>query len=225
MILLSVFDGLFKGCPRFCQPKTTQHPQGVYVDCNAVSPASAAAVGAAVTGAGGRYVDGGIIGPPAKRSGETRLYLSGPGASEAAAVLAGSVFDTVVLDEQAGSTAASALKMAYAGWTKASSALMLAVRAMARAQGVEAALLDEWRISIPDMGARSEKVASANAFKAWRFVGEMHEIADTMAAAGLPDGFHRGAAELYTMLESFKDQMDATPEAVYARLAGGRDAK
>jgi 3-hydroxyisobutyrate dehydrogenase-like beta-hydroxyacid dehydrogenase len=193
---------------------------GAYVDANAVSPATAGRVAAIVTAGGARYVDGGIIGPPPRERGDTRLYLAGPGAQDVAALLDGSLFEAVALDETPGSTAASSLKMAYAGWTKASSALLLNVRAMARAQGVEEALLKEWSLSLPDLPERSARTAKANAFKAWRFIGEMHEIADTMEMAGLPQGFHRGAAELWERLESYKDDMDADPQAVFRTLAG-----
>lgn len=192
---------------------------GLYVDANAVSPASAGLVGEALSAAGADSVDGGIIGPPPKTRGDARLYLAGPQAQAAADLFQGSRMDARVVDLASGSTAASALKMAYAGWTKASSALLLAVRAMARAEGVEGALLDEWAISQPQLEAKSDGAARGNAHKAWRFVGEMHEIADTMAGAGLPDGFHRGAAELWTALESFKGQEDATPQAVLDQLA------
>jgi hypothetical protein len=41
---------------------------------------------------------------------------------------------------------------------------------------------------------QAEKSADA---KGWRWVGEMEEIADTFAAAGQPDGFHRAAAQVY----------------------------
>jgi 3-hydroxyisobutyrate dehydrogenase-like beta-hydroxyacid dehydrogenase len=193
---------------------------GIYVDVNAVSPATGKRVHDVVCGAGATYVDGGIIGPPPKARGQARLYLAGPDAKVVAGVFADSIMDARVLDEAAGSTAASALKMAYAGWTKGSSALLLAVRAMARVNGIEAALLDEWDISISGQSARSDNAARANAFKAWRFVGEMEEISSTMAEAGLPGGFHAGAAELYQALESYKDQMDLDPATVYKTLAG-----
>jgi predicted dinucleotide-binding enzyme len=37
----------------------------------------------------------------------------------------------------------------------------------------------------------------ASVRKGWRWVAEMEEIAATMTAAGLPDGFHRAAAEIF----------------------------
>jgi 3-hydroxyisobutyrate dehydrogenase-like beta-hydroxyacid dehydrogenase len=161
---------------------------GIYVDANAVSPATAAEIHAIV---GPRYVDGGIIGPPS----EPRLYLSGPEADAVAEVFAGSGLATPVLGPDP--TTASALKMAYAGWTKGSAALLLTVRAAAREHGVEAALIAEWEQSIPSLPERSRQAAHAADEKGWRWVAEMEEIAATMAAAGLPTGFHAAAAEVF----------------------------
>jgi len=87
--------------------------------------------------------------------------------------------------------------MAYAAWTKGTAALLLAIRALARVEGVEDALLAEWERSQPDLPGGSEAAARSAVAKGWRWVGEMEEIADTFAAAGLPDGFHRAAAEIY----------------------------
>jgi 3-hydroxyisobutyrate dehydrogenase-like beta-hydroxyacid dehydrogenase len=176
---------------------------GVYVDANAVSPATAREVGAIVEKAGATYVDGGIIGPPARSRGTTRLYLSGQAGPRVAALFQGSPLDAIVVEGGAG--AASAVKMAYASWTKGSAALLLAVRALAAAEGVEAALLAEWAISQRDLQGRSESAAKGNARKAWRFVGEMDEIAATFASAGLPAGFHKAAAEIYRRMEGYKD--------------------
>jgi 3-hydroxyisobutyrate dehydrogenase-like beta-hydroxyacid dehydrogenase len=177
--------------------------RGIYVDANAVSPATAREVGTIVEKAGATYVDGGIIGPPARSRGTTRLYLSGQAAPGVAALFEGSALEAIVVEGGAG--AASAVKMAYAAWTKGSAALLLAVRALATAEGAEAALLAEWRRSQPDLPGRSEAAAKGNSRKAWRFVGEMDEIAATFAGAGLPDGFHRAAGEIYRRMEGYKD--------------------
>jgi 3-hydroxyisobutyrate dehydrogenase-like beta-hydroxyacid dehydrogenase len=164
---------------------------GVYVDANAVSPATARAI----AGLHERFVDGGIIGPPPQRSGTTRLYLSGREASVVADVFDGTTIDARVVSEEPG--AASALKMSYASWTKGSSALLLAARALAQAEGVEDHLLEEWRISLPHLLEQSAVAADSAARKGWRWVGEMEEIAASYAAAGLTDGFHHAAAEIY----------------------------
>src|SRR5262245_1046316 len=70
----------------------------------------------------------------------------------------------------------SALKMAYAAWTKGTTALVLAIRARARAEAVEEALREEWLISQPDLLSRSAAAAQSAAAKSWRWVGEMEEI-------------------------------------------------
>jgi len=172
---------------------------GAYVDVNAVAPATAREIACAA----GRVTDGGIIGGPPRVTGTTRLYLSGPGADDAAGLFAGSPLEAIVLDGDVG--AASALKMCFAAWTKGTSALLVAVRAVAAAERVDGALLQEWAVSQPDLPGRSEGAARGTAAKAWRFVGEMHEIAQTFAAAGLPAGFHQAAAEVYDRMARFQD--------------------
>lgn len=194
--------------------------RGLYVDANAVSPATARLIGAEVTRPGCRYVDGGIVGgPPRPGSGRTRLYLAGPDAPEVAALFEGSALQAVVMPGQPG--AASALKMCYAAWTKGTSALILNIRALARAEGVEEALLEEWKGSQADLVQRSERAAAGSAPKAWRWVGEMEEIGDTFAHVGLPDGFHRAAARLYERLGRFKDQQGVPLDAVTEALLEG----
>jgi len=164
---------------------------GIYVDANAVSPATARAIGEGV----GRFVDGGVVGSPPRSPGTTRLYLAGAEAETVAALFAGTTVDARIVSAMPGD--ASALKLAYAAWTKGSAALLLATRELARAEGVEEALLDEWRLSLPELEERSLAAARSADAKGWRWVGEMDEIARTFAAAGLPDGFHRAAAEIY----------------------------
>jgi 3-hydroxyisobutyrate dehydrogenase-like beta-hydroxyacid dehydrogenase len=183
---------------------------GLYGDANAVAPATAREIGGIVGRAGARFVDGGIIGPPPRRPGVCRLYLAGPEAARMASLFTAGPLEPIVLDGPPG--AASALKMAYASWTKGTSALLMAVRALAAAEGVDEALLAEWARSLPDLPPRSEAAVKANAGKAWRFVGEMEEIAATWAAAGLPDGFHRAAGEIFARLERYKDA--PTPPSV-----------
>jgi len=176
---------------------------GTFVDGNAVSPATAREIAGIVEKAGATFVDGGIIGPPPVKPGTTRFYLSGAGAERISKLLTAGALEAPVVP--GGPGAASAVKMAYASWTKGSSALLLAVCAMAAAEGVEESLVREWKISQPDLSTKSEGAAKGNAKKAWRFIGEMEEIAATYAAVGLPDGFHQGAAEIYRRMASYKD--------------------
>ncbi len=158
---------------------------GVYVDANAISPMTSRAVAAALPQA--TFVDGGIIGPPPRTAGTTRLYLSGEEAKTVAALFADTIVDARIVAD------ASAMKMAYASWTKGSQALLLAARATARELGVEDELLAEWQ----ELGLDVDRAERARRTKGWRWVGEMEEIADTFAAAGQPDGFHRAAATVF----------------------------
>src|SRR2546427_318986 len=75
---------------------------GTFVDGNAIAPATTRAVGEIVTAGGARFVDGGIIGPPPRKAGEARLYLSGPGAAAVAAVFNGTTLEAIVLDRPIG---------------------------------------------------------------------------------------------------------------------------
>ena len=193
---------------------------GIYVDANAVSPATSRDVRRIVEAGGANFVDGGIIGPPALHSGTTRLYLSGPAAAQVATCFRHGPLEACVLDGPPG--AASALKMTYAAYTKGSAALLIAIRTLAMHEGVDAALIREWKRSQAELPDRSAGAVRANATKAWRFSGEMEEIADTFAAAGLPDGFHRAAADVYRRMAGFKDaaSLPSVEEAATRVLAG-----
>jgi 3-hydroxyisobutyrate dehydrogenase-like beta-hydroxyacid dehydrogenase len=176
---------------------------GLYLDANAISPGTAREVEQLITANGGRYADGGIIGPPPVAAGTTRLYLSGPDAARVQELFAGTPLQTRIVSGAA--TAASAVKMAYASWTKGTAAILLAARALARAEGVEDTLLTEWSLSQPQLADQSVRSARSGATKGWRWVGEMEEIAQAMAAAGLPDGFHQAAAEIFRRCPHLSD--------------------
>jgi 3-hydroxyisobutyrate dehydrogenase-like beta-hydroxyacid dehydrogenase len=161
---------------------------GIYVDANAISPQTARAIAALQP----RFVDGGIVGPPPSRPGTTRLYLSGGEAKHIAGLFTGTN-----VDARAISGSASGLKAAYAGWTKGSAALLLTVRELARAEGVQDALLEEWRLSLPELEDRVAGAERSAHRKGWRWIGEMEEIARSMSAQDLPTGFHEAAAEVF----------------------------
>jgi 3-hydroxyisobutyrate dehydrogenase-like beta-hydroxyacid dehydrogenase len=191
-------DAIVSVCPPHAARAATAGVSGftgVYVDANAISPATARAIGADVTAGGAVFVDGGIVGPPPREPGTTRLYLSGAAAAGVAEMFAGSALAAPVVSDRPGD--ASAVKMAYAAWTKGSAALLLAARAVARAEGVEDDLVREWALSLPELENDHARAARSAAAKGWRWVGEMDEIAATFAAAGEPEGFHRAAAEVF----------------------------
>jgi 3-hydroxyisobutyrate dehydrogenase-like beta-hydroxyacid dehydrogenase len=169
---------------------------GHFVDANAISPAHAREIAAIVTAAGATYVDGSIIGPPPRRSGTTRMYLSGEGADSVARLFEGGRLEARTLPD-GGDVAASALKMAYASWTKITAALLLGSVDLAENLGVSGALYEEWALSQPRLASELVSARESAASKGWRWEGEMREIADTFDAAGGPSGFAAAAAEIY----------------------------
>jgi 3-hydroxyisobutyrate dehydrogenase-like beta-hydroxyacid dehydrogenase len=184
---------------------------GVYVDANAVAPETAHRIESTIS-PGADFVDGGVIGPPARQAGSTRLYLSGARGEDIAALFDGSPVQACPL--AGGPGAASALKMCYAAWTKGSAALLMAVAALARREGMEEALMSEWDLSQPNLHARLQSAVQSSASKAWRFSGEMQEIAKTFRRANMPDGFHLAAAEIYQRLAGLKNETQVDGETL-----------
>jgi 3-hydroxyisobutyrate dehydrogenase-like beta-hydroxyacid dehydrogenase len=168
----------------------------VYVDCNAVSPRTAARIGEVLAKTGVTYVDGGIIGGPPREGYTPRLYVSGAGADR---VLELNKFGLDVRLVEGGIGAASALKLSYAGINKGAIGLGAAMILAARRAGVEddlmrelsesqRALLAQFARGIPDMFSKAE-----------RWAPEMNEIADYGGDGGEADIF-RGLAVLYVRL-------------------------
>jgi 3-hydroxyisobutyrate dehydrogenase-like beta-hydroxyacid dehydrogenase len=193
---------------------------GLYLDANAISPARARRIGGQMAAAGVAFVDGGIIGGPAWKPGATWLYLSGREAERAAECFTAGPLETEIIGEDIGQ--ASALKMCYAALTKGSTALLCATLAAAEALGVRADLERQWGRNGPTTAEKAADSLRRVTKKAWRFTGEMEEIAATMGEAGLPEGFHGAAREIYQRLSEFKGA-PALPEleAVLAALLGG----
>jgi 3-hydroxyisobutyrate dehydrogenase-like beta-hydroxyacid dehydrogenase len=183
--------------------------KGLFVDANAISPQRARRIGDIVTAAGATFVDGGIIGGPAWKPGTTWLYLSGPEAQRVAACFSSGPLEVEIIGQEPGQ--ASALKMCYAAYTKGTTALLAAILATAEELDVREALEKEWSRDGSDFaGQTAERVRRVTA-KAWRFAGEMEEIAETFESVGLPGGFHLAAADIYQRLAHFKTAAE-TPE-------------
>src|SRR5262245_42907386 len=108
---------------------------GIYLDANAVSPMTAREIAQVIEEGGGRFVDGGIVGPPPREGIGTRLYLSGLEAPRVAELFEDTLVQARTVSDEPGS--ASAVKMAYAAWSKGTAALLLAIRTLAREEGIE----------------------------------------------------------------------------------------
>jgi len=233
--LVAAADMVISVCPpaaavELAEQVSQMEFDGLYVDVNAVSPATARQISRLFT----RFVDGGIVGPPpssrratpaqddatkakASHLSGTRLYLSGEEAPAVASLFTGSAVEVRVMGPEPGQ--ASALKMAYAAWTKGTSALLLSVAALATSEEVIEELLDEWDTSLPELRERLEQVSARIGEKAWRFVGEMEEIASAHGDAGLSDGFHLAAADIYSRLTDLRDHPSGQlPDEVSNRL-------
>ena len=182
--------------------------RGLYVDANAISPQRAVDIGRAIESRGGSFVDGGIIGGPASEEGGTRLYLSGKEAERVRDCFTSGRLEVSIIGDEIGK--ASALKMCYAAYSKGTTALLAAIMALAEVSGVREDLLRQWDEDEQGFARRAEQRTRRVTAKAWRFAGEMVEIAATFRAAGLPDGFHAAAGAIYRRMQSFKD-VEPTP--------------
>ena len=178
---------------------------GIYVDANAVAPATARSIAQRFD----RFVDASVVGPPPVNGRTARLYLSGPEAQTVAHLWTGSALEARIVGEQAG--AASAVKMGYAGYTKGLAALVLNIHAFADAEGIAVPLLTEFIESQPAFEPVSTRARGAVVGKAWRFAAEMDEIAASYEANQLPGEFWSAAAEIYRRLDEFRDADPAPP--------------
>ncbi len=170
----------------------------VYADCNAVSPRTAEAVGAVVSGAGLRFVDAGIIGgPPKPGTPGPVFYASGPDAT-ALEALSDHGVRVRVLDGPIG--AASGLKMSYAGITKGTTALAAAMVLAATRFGAADDLRRELAESQPDLLVRFGRALPDMVPKAYRWVAEMEEIAAFAGEDGASQQIYEGIAQLYERL-------------------------
>ena len=182
-------------------------PAQLFVDANAVSPATVTGI-AELIGAE-RVVDGAIIGPPAWEPGRTVVWLAGAAAPAVAALFDGSPFAAKVLAGPVGS--ASALKACFAFQSKALPTLWVQLDAAARAYGVADEIREELHRTGVDLDGKLAGVDAQARGKAWRWVGEMQEAAETFTAVGLPDGFSRAAAETYERMASADPTDRANP--------------
>jgi 3-hydroxyisobutyrate dehydrogenase-like beta-hydroxyacid dehydrogenase len=178
--------------------KATRKP--IFVDCNAVSPATVKDIAAVIAPTGTAFVDGSIIGI-APKAGEPspRLYASGEHASRFLQ-LADYGLDVRVLDAPVG--AASALKMAYAGISKGTLAVATAMILAATRAGAAEALHRELAESESHVLASLERRLPGALPKAWRWVAEMQEIAEFV-------GEDREAADLFTAVSALYERIAA----------------
>ena len=186
--------------------------QAVYVDCNAIAPQTVTAIAAPFAAAGVAFVDAGIIGGPPAGDYNPRIYASGPQAG-AFARLNDYGLDIPVLSDRVGD--ASALKMAYAGTTKGTSAVMVAMMLGAARAGVAEAFAQEMKASQAGKLEAAVRQLPGVLRKAYRWDGEMEEIAKFLLPETGGAGIFNGAAQLYRDLAR---DVEAGDEAERMRL-------
>jgi 3-hydroxyisobutyrate dehydrogenase-like beta-hydroxyacid dehydrogenase len=185
--------------------------RGLFADLNAISPETSVRIARTMSDEGIEYVDGGIIGGPAWKANATRLYLSGPVADRIADCFSSGLLQVEVIGDQAGK--ASALKMCYGAYTKGTTALLCAIEAAAEELGVRNFLEKEWGRDEPGFPGEVHKRMQRVTAKAWRFVGEMEEVAATFKSVNMPGGFHMAASEIYRGLEGYRGRETDPPLA------------
>ena len=168
-----------------------------YSDCNAISPMTMKQVAAAFDGTGATVIDCGIIGLNPIKTPPTRFYVSGPDCSAIEALDSDAIRVERISDEIG---KASAMKMVYAAGTKGVWTLQTALLMTAAQQGILEPLLEELQYSQSGtLQAMRNRIPIIPADAA-RWVPEMEEIAATFADAGVTDGFHKGAADIFRVL-------------------------
>ncbi|MFV0462510.1 MAG: DUF1932 domain-containing protein [Nostocoides sp.] len=193
----------------------------LYCDANAVSPDTKRSLARRVGELGGAFVDGAIIGtPPTDGYDGPRLYVSGEPA-EHVATLSRRGLDTRVLAGDIG--AAAALKMCYGGLNKGVTGLATAVLLAAQRHDAAQALLAEMRLSMDWLLPRLPAQVAGMYPKAYRWDGEMREIAafladEDAAAAAIWDGLGAFYTERATAATT-----GAEPSALAAMLQQSQD--
>jgi L-threonate 2-dehydrogenase len=191
--------------------------QPLYVDCNALDPATVLRIARVVEETGASFVDGGIIGPPPDPdSKNTRLYLSGADAAKVA-VLAGYGLSTPIQPGPIG--AASAMKMSYAGITKGFTALGAAMMLAASRAGTAEALKAEMLVSQPALVGWLTRQAPRMYSKAYRWVAEMEEIAAFVGEDPAARDFYLAAARFYERIAADFDGPNKETAAIDAFCA------
>jgi 3-hydroxyisobutyrate dehydrogenase-like beta-hydroxyacid dehydrogenase len=168
-----------------------------YADCNAISPETSRKVGKIISDVGSNYIDGSIIGGVPKKNSMPRFYVSGPDVGPMEQ-LDGKGIIVKSLGPEIGK--ASGIKMCYAGMTKATSALHIAVLAAASKMELTEVFLEELEFSQAAILAQMHSSIPSLPSKTLRWVGEMDEIAATYEKLGLTPCFHQGSSKIYSLL-------------------------
>jgi L-threonate 2-dehydrogenase len=207
---------------RFQPALKASNAKPIYVDCNAINPKTVDRVAAVIAPTDCPFVDSGIIGsPPKPGDAGPRFYASGPAAPRFA-TLRQYGLDVRVLD--GAMSAASALKMSYAGITKGTQAIGAAMMLAATRAGSADALFAELSSSQKEMFAWFKRGLALMPPKAYRWVAEMHEIAGFVGEDPTAHELYEGAAHFYERIaadfDGGKNDVTALTEFLSKNPAG-----
>ena len=208
---------------RFVPALKASNSKPVFVECNAINPVTVERVAAAIAPTDCLFVDAGIIGqPPKPGDAGPRFYASGAAAPRFA-TLREYGLDVRVLD--GAMSAASALKMSYAGITKGTQAIGAAMMLAATRAGSADALFAELQSSQKELFPWLKRQLSMMPPKAYRWVAEMQEIADFVGEDPTAHELYEGAAHFYERLaedfESDKKDVSALTAFLGKGSSGG----
>ena len=171
----------------------------LFSDCNAISPETTLKIDTLMKNAGSSFVKVGIIGPPPRRGVTTKFYASGSHTGQLAFLDGDGISYRPLGDEI---TRAAALKMCYAGLTKGTMTLQTSVLTVGKLLGIGDELQAEFSDSQKFHWDLMNKRVPFYAADAGRWAGEMDEISKTFMDVGVSGNLHRGAAEVFRLLDA-----------------------
>ncbi|HET6354868.1 NAD(P)-dependent oxidoreductase [Streptomyces sp.] len=191
---------------------------GWFVEANAIAPERTKQIEDLLYPGAKAVIDGGVVGSPPVDGKTATLYLSGRAAATGRieALFSGTAVRTRVLGTAVGQ--ASALKLSYTSFQKASRILAALAIGVAREHGVDQELLDIAAKRAGSYLAEPEYIAKTAA-RAWRWGPELKEAADVLAAAGLPPEMLHAAATTLARWDDVKDDSELTLTDALNRLA------
>jgi L-threonate 2-dehydrogenase len=204
---------------RFAPALKASNAKPIYVDCNAINPVTVERVAGVIAPTDCPFVDAGIIGsPPKTGDAGPRVYASGPAAPRFA-TLRDYGLDVRVLN--GAMSAASALKMSYAGITKGTQAIGAAMMLAATRAGTAEDLFKELQSSQKEMLAWFKRGLAQMPPKAYRWIAEMHEIAGFVGEDPAAHELYEGAAHFYERVAEDFDSSKTDTSALTAFLGKG----
>ncbi len=171
----------------------------IFVECNAISPDTTLAIEATLKAAGVAMINAGIVGPPPGKGPMTNIYVSGTD-RDLISFIDGDGIKFMPMEGDI--TKASAIKMCYAGLTKGMMTLYTGALVTAELLGIS----EEFQSEVADTQKyhweAMNKRVSQYACDAGRWAGEMDQISATFGSAGITPNLHKGAADIFRMLDT-----------------------